>query len=153
MLSGGAGCAGLQAVQERLDANGLHARRLRGRCGPRLEPVEESPLETATGAVPGSVRRILTVVHDDRALGLLFEVEERGPVGVRELLSAYDLCESDLHGLLAELRAAGLIRETEIENTAGSSRGYETTERASDGLVRLRATADVDARRPGGTGE
>jgi len=120
----------------------------------RLEPVEESPLETATGAVPGSVRRILTVVHDDRALGLLFEVEERGPVGVRELLSAYDLCESDLHGLLAEFRAAGLVRETEVGETAGpGDRGYETTERASDGLVRLRATADVDARRPGGTGE
>ena len=99
-----------------------------------LEPVaRESPLATAASAVPGPVRRLLTAVPDERALGLLLELEERGPLGVRALLE-YDLCESDLHGLLAEFRAAGLVTETEV----AGERGYETTERASEGLARLR---------------
>jgi hypothetical protein len=99
-----------------------------------LEPVAgESPLSTAAGAVPAPVRTLLTAVPDERALGLLLELEERGPLGVRALLE-YDLCESDLHGLLAEFRAAGLVTETEV----AGERGYETTERASEGLARLR---------------
>ena len=99
-----------------------------------LEPVAgESPLATAASAVPGPVRRLLTAVPDERALGLLLELEERGPLGVRALLE-YDLCESDLHGLLGEFRAAGLVTETEV----AGERGYETTERASEGLARLR---------------
>ena len=99
-----------------------------------LEPVAgESPLATAASAVPGPVRTLLTAVPDERALGLLLELEERGPLGVRALLE-YDLCESDLHGLLAEFRAAGLVTETEV----AGERGYETTERASEGLARLR---------------
>ena len=99
-----------------------------------LEPVAgESPLSTAAGAVPAPVRTLLTAVPDERALGLLVELEDRGPLGVRALLE-YDLCESDLHGLLAEFRAAGLVTETEV----AGERGYETTERASEGLARLR---------------
>jgi hypothetical protein len=99
-----------------------------------LKPVAgESPLATAAGSVPGPVRTLLTAVPDERALGLLLELEERGPVDVRALL-AYDLCESDLHGLLAEFRAAGLVAETEV----GGERGYETTEVASEGLAHLR---------------
>jgi hypothetical protein len=99
-----------------------------------LEPVAgESPLATAAGAVAEPVRTLLTAVPDERALGLLLELDERGPLGVRALLE-YDLCESDLHGLLAELRAAGLVTETEV----AGERGYETTEVASEGLGRLR---------------
>jgi len=99
-----------------------------------LEPVVgESPLATAAGAVPEPVRTLLTAVPDERALGLLLELEERGPLAVRALL-AYDLCESDLHGLLAEFRAAGLVVETEV----AGERGYATTDRASEGLARLR---------------
>ncbi|WP_336336950.1 DUF7346 family protein [Haloarcula brevis] len=100
-----------------------------------LEPVEgESPLATAATAVPDAARRVLTATHDDRSLGLLVELDDRGPLSVQELLSAYDLCESDLHGLLAEFRAAGLIAEA----TVHGQRGYETTETTSDGLARLR---------------
>jgi len=99
-----------------------------------LAPVTgESPLTTAAGAVSAPVRTLLTAVPDERALGLLLELDERGPVGVRALLE-YDLCESDLHGLLAEFRAAGLVTETEV----AGERGYETTGRASTGLARLR---------------
>jgi hypothetical protein len=99
-----------------------------------LEPVTgESPLVTAAGAVSRPVQAVLTAIPDERALGLLVELDERGPLGVRALLE-YDLCESDLHGLLAEFRAAGLVTEAEV----GGERGYATTERASKGLARMR---------------
>lgn len=100
-----------------------------------LEPVGgESPLSTAATAVPEDLRRVLTAVPDERALGLLVEIEARGPVGVRALLSEYDLCESDLHGLLAEFRAAGLVVEAETNG----QRGYDATDTTSDVLAILR---------------
>jgi hypothetical protein len=99
---------------------------------------DTSPLSTAAGAVPASVRRVLSATPNDRALGLLVELVDRGPLGVRTLLGAYDLCESDLHGLLAEFRAAGLIAET----TVAGERGYGATETTRDAVARLRATED-----------
>lgn len=99
----------------------------------RLEVVDgESPLETAALAVPAPVRRAVTAVHDERALGLLVEIDRRGPVGVRTLLASTECCESDLHGLLAEFRAAGLVAETDV----AGERGYETT---ADGETALAA--------------
>jgi hypothetical protein len=96
-----------------------------------LEPVSgESPLSTAARAVPEPARRILTAAPDDRALGLLVDLRERGPHSVRYLLEATDLCESDLLGLLTEFRAAGLVEET----TAMGERGYATTGAADEGL-------------------
>jgi hypothetical protein len=103
----------------------------------------ESPLETASRVVPESVRRVVTAAHDDRGLGLLLEIDERGPVDVRVLLDAYDLCESDLHGLLGEFRAAGLVREASV----AGGRGYETTETASEGLAVLVGDGESDADR------
>jgi len=100
-----------------------------------ITPVDDtSPLETAAAGVPPAVRRVLAATHDDRSLGLLAEVTDRGPVAVRDLLSAYDLCESDLHGLLAEFRAAGLIEESRV----GGERGYAATDVAVDALSHLR---------------
>lgn len=100
----------------------------------QLEHVDgASPLDTAAAALPSDVRRVLTAVPDERALGLLVELDRRGPTDVRTLLSAYDLCESDMHGLLAEFRAAGLVTETRV----AGQRGYETTDRTSDALVIL----------------
>ncbi|MFC6826284.1 DUF7346 family protein [Halopelagius fulvigenes] len=97
-----------------------------------------SPLVTAADAVPDSVRRVLTATHDDRSLGLLVELADRGPLSVAELLDAYDLCESDLHGLLGEFRAAGLLTETRVHG----ERGYDATETTRDAVSRLRAAAD-----------
>ena len=94
----------------------------------------ESPLRTAARAIPEPSRRLLTAVPDRRALGLLVEIDERGPLDVYVLLDAYDLCESDLHGLLAEFRAAGLVAETE----AIGRRGYRITDEGHDALARLR---------------
>jgi len=99
-----------------------------------LEVIDgESSLETAASSVPDAVRRVVTAVHDERALGLLVEIDERGPVAVETLLTAYDLCESDLHGLLAEFRAAGLLTEQSVHGR----RGYEITELAAVGLAAL----------------
>jgi hypothetical protein len=99
-----------------------------------LEPIDgESPLSTAATAVPKSVCTVLTAAHDDRALGLLVELDRRGPLSVHDLLDSYDLCESDLHGLLGEYRAAGLVEATEVLGQPG----YEITETASDAIERL----------------
>ncbi|WP_458187126.1 DUF7346 family protein [Haladaptatus sp. NG-WS-4] len=100
----------------------------------RLQSVEgESPLEIAARKVPPAPRRLLTAVPNERALGLLVELSDRGPLSVRELLSTYDLCESDLHGLLAEFRAAGLVEERRVVG----DRGYDLTDTADEGLNAL----------------
>ena len=100
----------------------------------RLEPAEgTSPLETEALAVPPAVRRLLTASRDERSLGLLLLLDDRGPLPVRTLLDAGDYCESDLHGLLAEFRAAGLVEEQQI----AGERGYGTTEDATAALATL----------------
>jgi hypothetical protein len=100
-----------------------------------LELVEDAgPLETAANGVAAPLRRVLTASHDERALGLLLELDEHGPTAVRVLLDRYDLCESDLHGIIGEFRAAGLVAEAEVPG----GRGYETTADASDALATLR---------------
>lgn len=101
-----------------------------------LEVVEgESALVTAARAVPEPARRALTAVHDERALGLLVELDGRGPLGVRTLLADLDCCESDLHGMVAEFQAAGLVAETRV----AGERGYETT---GDGSAAVDALTD-----------
>lgn len=90
----------------------------------------ESPLVTAAQGVPEPVRTLVTAVPHERALGLLIELETTDGMSVRQILAEYDLCESDLHGLLAELQIAGLIQETRVTG----ERGYETTETATEAL-------------------
>ncbi|MFD1684550.1 DUF7346 family protein [Halobellus litoreus] len=94
----------------------------------------EPPLSTAAAGIPGPVRRVVSAAHDDRSLGLLVELADRGPLSVVELLDAYDLCESDLHGLLAEFRAAGLIDEA----TVHGERGYDATPVTERAVAALR---------------
>jgi hypothetical protein len=94
-----------------------------------------SALGVAAGGIPESVRRVVTAAHSDDGLGLLVELTDRGSVAVRDLLGAYDLCESDLHGLLAEFRAAGLVRECEV----AGERGYEATETTREAVDALRS--------------
>lgn len=89
----------------------------------------ESPLVTAARAVPADARDRLPVA-DEEALGLLAELHERGPVDARTLMDGYDRCESDFHGLVTELRAAGLVREARV----AGERGYELTDLAADAL-------------------
>jgi hypothetical protein len=101
----------------------------------QLEPVAgASPLAVAAETLSAEAVALVTTVPDERALGLLVELDRRGPTGVRTLLDVADLCESDLHGLLAVLQAAGLLDEV----TVAGERGYETTDTASAALDRLR---------------
>jgi len=101
----------------------------------RLDSVDgESPLVTAASAVDAPVRRLLTATHNDRSLGLLIELVDRGPCSTIELLDSYDLCESDLHGLLGEFRAAGLVEEA----TSYGERGYDATDLAAMAVGQLR---------------
>jgi hypothetical protein len=93
-----------------------------------------SPLSTAADAVPASVRRVLTATPNERALGVLVELVDRGPLAVRTLLDDYDLCESDLHGAVLEFRAAGLVAETDV----AGERGYEATGTAREAVAHLR---------------
>ncbi len=100
-----------------------------------LAPVEgASELAVAATEIDAPVRRLLSAVHDDEGLGLLVVLSTRGALPVRELLDIDDSCESDLHGLLAELQAAGLIEEREI----AGERGYATTDRAENALSSIR---------------
>ncbi len=102
----------------------------------RLEPVNGvSPLETAASGVSSPVRQLLGGVHDDIGLGLLADLTDRGPVPVRDMMHEYDQCESDLHGRLAELRAAGLVEECWV----AGERGYDATSITAEALAILRA--------------
>lgn len=94
-----------------------------------------STVDTVLGSLSGDIVSVVTAVHDERMLALVHELDAEGPMAVRTLLSAYDFCESDLHGMLAELTAGGLISETRV----AGERGYETTERASGALDALRS--------------
>lgn len=101
----------------------------------RLEDADDiSPLETSARAIPDPVRAIVRTAHDDRSLGLLVELADRGPLSVRTLLSNTAYCESDLSGLLATLAAAGVITEVEVDD----ERGYELAEESAAALARLR---------------
>jgi hypothetical protein len=100
-----------------------------------IELLAESAVPTVLDAVPDEVVTLVTAVHDERALAVLLELDAEGPMAVRTLLAEYDFCESDLHGLLGELRAAGLVAET----TVVEERGYETTAAGERALTALRS--------------
>ncbi|MFB6087042.1 MAG: hypothetical protein ABEJ85_00860 [Haloarculaceae archaeon] len=101
----------------------------------RLHPVDgESPLTTAASGVPTAVRRAVTACRSERGLGLLVDLADRGPVAAVDLLAATDLCESDLHGQLAEFRAAGLVEEA----GAAGERGYDATDLGREAVATLR---------------
>jgi hypothetical protein len=107
-----------------------------------LEMVEgDSPLSVAAAGVPAAVRSVVTAAHSERALGLLVELVDRGPMTVRDVLAAYDLCESDLHGLFGEFRAAGLVTEARV----AGERGYDATETTRVAVARLRGDDGPDA--------
>jgi len=80
----------------------------------------------------------LTATYDDQSLGLLVELVDRGPLSTVALLDSYDLCESDLHGLLTEFRAAGLVTEADSRG----QRGYDATDLADDAIRNLRSAAE-----------
>lgn len=100
-----------------------------------LEPVSgESPLDALAKAIPEDARAVARACHDDWLFGLLVDLADRGPLTGREMLGAYDTCESDFVGGINELRAAGLVEET----TVHGERGYELTDTGESGIEALR---------------
>ncbi|MFB6168730.1 MAG: hypothetical protein ABEJ43_07775 [Haloferacaceae archaeon] len=95
---------------------------------------DAAPLETAARALDADARRLVLAVRDDRALGLLCHLDASGPRSVRALMDETDLCESDLHGTVAEFRAAGLLEEVAVDGR----RGYGLTDAGRKALDRLR---------------
>lgn len=87
----------------------------------RLEPRDESPLQAVGATVSDDSKEVIGVSHET-ALGLLVVLDRRGPIAAVDLVEFTELCESDLNGLLAELRAAGLV-----ESVSDPVLGYETT--------------------------
>jgi hypothetical protein len=100
-----------------------------------LTPIEVSPLEAAAeAALDDEVRDLVLAIPNERALGLLVTLADRGPLSVRTLLAETTFCESDLSGLLASLTAAGLLSE----QTDAHQRHYTVTERGRRALDHLR---------------
>jgi len=102
---------------------------------------DDSPLSTAAAGIDPAIRRLLTATYDDQSLGLIVELVDRGAISTVELLESYDLCESDLHGLLAEFRAAGLVKEAD----SNGRRGYAATARATQAVNTLRGSDAAEA--------
>ena len=98
-----------------------------------LSATGDPPLSVAAGRVPEPARRMVSTVDSPTALGLLVELDERGPLAVRTVLGDTELCESDLHGLVGDLRAAGLVAETD----AAGDGGYRLTDAGRAGLRTL----------------
>lgn len=90
-----------------------------------LSPIAPSDVLAADG--------LAGAIGSSRALALLIEIDLAGPASARGLLDRFDVCESDLHGVTAELRAIGLIEPT----TVHGERGYRTTQEIGDALERL----------------
>lgn len=86
-----------------------------------------SPLETAAESLPNGVRRVVTAARDARTLGLLVALAAADGLSARALLDAEDYCESDLNGLVAELRAAGLVETATVDG----EEGYRLTDDAA----------------------
>jgi hypothetical protein len=100
-----------------------------------LTPLEEPPLEaTARAAIGDEVRQLLLAIPNERALGLLVTLADRGPQSVRTMMTETTFCESDLSGLLASLAAAGVIEESDV----AGERGYAITPTARRSLEALR---------------
>ncbi len=100
---------------------------------------DASPLETAAGSVPEPARRLVTAVRDEATLGLLVALEAADGLSARAVLDSAEFCESDLHGLVGELRAAGLVEPAEVDGedgyrlTAGAAAVVRALQSASAG--------------------
>lgn len=95
---------------------------------------DESELHLVADAIPTPIEPPLATVGDPRALGILGVLEAAGPLPATTMLAFESLCESDLHGIVGELRAAGLVEEAIVDGR----RGYRTTQAAEDALAHTR---------------
>lgn len=99
-------------------------------CHVRSIPTGETstlPASSLSPVAPDDALRTLDAdiaadVGSNAAAGLFLELAVDGPASARGLLDQFDVCESDLHGAVSELRAAGLIEPT----TVYGERGYRS---------------------------
>lgn len=98
------------------------------------ESLDKEPLAVVRDAVGTAAGP--PVGTDDRTLAVAVELVDRGVTPARRLPRAYAACESDLVGMVTELRVAGLIDETAV----GGVPAYEPTEQAVQLVGRLRET-------------
>ncbi|MFB6196952.1 MAG: hypothetical protein ABEI52_01615 [Halobacteriaceae archaeon] len=94
----------------------------------------EAPLVTAAEAIDPGARFLISAASSEHALGLLCDLVDVEKRSIRDMLDRYEVCESDLHGILAELAVAGAIEETKV----AGERGYKITEEARRGIENLR---------------
>jgi|AntRauTorcE11898_2_1112593.scaffolds.fasta_scaffold33982_2 hypothetical protein len=116
-------------VLQRIVDDDCHVRTLPSGETTTMPTASLSPADTdaALGTVDDN---LVDDVGSNAAAGLLLELVVDGPTSARGLLDRFDVCESDLHGTVAELRAAGLIEPT----TVYGERGYRAI---IDGSQRL----------------
>jgi len=114
------------------DAYYLLHRALGAECRLRRLLTGETTTLPCESLAPARVEAALAAVGDDledqavgsnKAAALLLELALGGPASARELLDRFDVCESDLHGAVSELRAAGLLEQTSVYG----ERGYRVT--------------------------
>lgn len=100
----------------------------------QVDRLDREPLAVVRDAVTDGLDEGRPIGTDDRTVGLAVEFVDRGPTPVRRLTASYDACESDLNGMVAELRVAGLIEATSL---AGQP-AYRATASAEQLAARLR---------------
>lgn len=123
-----AGASPLETALEGLDDAALD-RLLGSGDGGGLADAEGTPSE--------ALERLAGAAHSPRILGLVVALADRGPTAVRTLLTETTLCESDLHGALAELVAADLLTESSV----AGERAYAATADAERAVALLRGDA------------
>lgn len=105
-------------------------------CRVRLLPSGETRVQAAGAFAPGDPDAALRTVENDltaarvgsnSAVALFIELAVAGPASARELLDRLDVCESDLHGAVSELRAAGVVESTTVYGERGYRVATETT--------------------------
>jgi hypothetical protein len=101
---------------------------------------DQSPLASAASELPAAAVKLITAVRNERTVGLLVALEAAGGLSARQLLEAEDYCESDLNGLVTELRSGGLIEPTTIEGEDG----YQLTEPTAAIIRSLQSATAVD---------
>lgn len=100
-----------------------------------VDPVVDEPeLPVLAAALPTDPGSPLDGIGDPRAVGLLGVLEAAGPLPATMLLAFESLCESDLHGIVGELSAAGYVEQTTVDGRSG----YRTTAAAERTLAGLR---------------
>jgi hypothetical protein len=100
-----------------------------------VAPVLDEPeLQLIAETLPELEGSPLASIGDPRALGVLGVLEAAGQLPATMLLAFESICESDLNGIVGELRAAGLVEETTVDGRSG----YRTTEAAERALAAVR---------------